>query len=418
MTSSARAARAVLVAAALFTAACSTTDDGPADPPILDYPGVGGLPAADTPAGPPPASTALSDEYLGILDAAAPLGPDGDVYTVAPGPGGSVVALAGFDAARPAVVAEYVPGPGGPQLARSVEIPPVDDYSDLHVAPDGTVLVLGQVVDGDGSTLLVRIAPGATEAQVLTVATGAEAYSGGPAPIEGSALGPDGTTLAVTVNDYPGDVPFGRLLTVDAATGVVTADHQLELGAANRSTALEVAFRPDGGIALLALADLDDDGNVGDAVLAGYDADLRPDGEAVRLSGRSDAWALDLHLLDDGSAVVLVDGGPLGGSDLALFVVRDGAVTLGADLDQLEAERVPEAVAVAPDGRTAAVPYTDDGRAALATVDLATGEVVADVQLCGAEGVTVYAYAVASGVAALAACTDVAEQRAHVVLVG
>ncbi len=162
MTHSMRPVRAALVAAALLTAAACSSTAGDASATdgsiILDHPGVGGLPEAQ-----PPADPSSSDELLGTLDAGSLAGPDGHARAVTAGPGGSIVVLASDtqDAAGRTVLVEYLPGPDGLTVARTVEIPRVDGSSDLHVAPDGTVLVIGELRAGDGSTLLVRVVPGA-----------------------------------------------------------------------------------------------------------------------------------------------------------------------------------------------------------------------------------------------------------------
>ena len=380
----------------------------------MDSPGLGGLPDDA-----PPADPSASDEVLGVVDAGAVAGPGGHVRTVAAGPGGSFVVLAGDTGATGrTVLAEYVPGAAGPELARTVEIPPVDGLSDLHVAPDGTVLVIGELRQGDGSTLLVRLAPGATQAQVLPVDTGAREQYERPAHVEGSALSPDGATLYVSVNDVPGTVPQGWVVAVDAATGAVTDRTVLDLGTGESDTVLELAVRPDGAVVVLAYAALDGDGEVGDPVLVEFDAALEPVAAPVRLSPISQAWALDLRLLPDGGAVVLVDGGSLGGADLGLAVVRDGTVERTADLDPLGTDRPVEAVAVSPDGRGVAVPYVDEDRAGLATLDLGSGEVVADVPLCDGESISLQAVPVAGGVAAVVGCTGVAGERNQVTLIG
>ncbi|MGY1743767.1 MULTISPECIES: hypothetical protein [unclassified Blastococcus] len=407
---------AALVAAVLFTAGCSTADTF-REPPIVDSPGVGGLPESFEPAG-PPADASGSDQYVGDVDAGALAGPDGDVYAIAAAPGGSVVVLAGtrLDPARPAVLAELVPGPAGPAVRRVVAIRPVDPLADLHVAPDGTVLVLGEPADG-GGTLLVRLAPGATQAETAPVDTGARTPYG-PAPVEGSALTPDGATLVLTVLDLAGGAPEARLVTVDAATGAATGSRVIDVGTPEHVVATEVAVRPDGGIAVLLLAALHGDGAVDDPVLAGFGPDLRPTGDLEHLAQHADAArGTSLQLLPDGGAAVVVDVVGLGYPLVWLVVVRDGDAEV-TNLEPLGAHRPAAAVAVAADGRTAAVPYSgDDGRAGLATVDLGTGAVRADLTTCATEGTSPQAVAVPAGVAVVVQCREDTGVRAAVALV-
>ncbi len=376
-------ARTALLAAAIVaaTAGCSTAVAGTGSPTPLDR--VDG-------AGP-------FTRDAGALDVSAVLGEDYYALDLAAAPDGTAVALLG-EGALPdgdgTVVADLVATDGGPELGDTVLLPHLDDDATLHVGPDGTAVVLGGLEEEDGYPLvLATVAPGAREAEVRDFEP---MPAWGSPRVAATALSPDGRTLFATLHYAGAEAPGNQLVAVDVATAQVTDSTIVDLAARGGNDAgyatyaYELAASRDGGVTLHASVDRDAEGDTNDVVLVRYDADLEPTGDPLPLLPDVDVSITRsvLPLPGGGTLAVAVDG--IHDSPRArLFVVRDGAIEQVIELDELLGVAVaPDDVAVDPNGRHVLVPYeTPDGRAGVATVDLATGEVAGDVTLCEDGGV-------------------------------
>lgn len=322
---------AAVLAVALAAAAC--TDD----------------PAPRTGAGP---------ALLGAVDLAAAVAGDARLLDLAPVPGGNPVALLGDGDAR-AWLVEVGSGEDGPVATTLLELPAVGEDAELAVLP--------------GGAFLVATTSPAAGYQLLTVPPDGQATvtSLGLRPVRAAtALSPDGRTLHAALA-LPDGGP-GQLLAVDLAAGVVT----MTAPVVPEGTVTALAARPDGGVA--ALVETADDR----ALLTGYDADLRPDGEPVDLApDAAAAVPADLEVTGEGTAVATVRLGPGLGR---LLTVADGAVTGEVGLDGVGDSALD--VVVPPDGRTAVLARSS-APAELVTVDLASGQRIEAVPLCPDAGV-------------------------------
>jgi hypothetical protein len=171
-----------------------------------------------------------------------------------------------------------------------------------------------------------------------------------------------------------------RLAEVDVATGEVRATGELQVPSPGETRVADLALRPDGGLAALVSADRDAGGEVDGVVLAQYDAGLRPLGVPVELVEEEESTGYALRVLGDGAVVASVLAGDLDTGEGRLVTVRDGAVAATAVLPGLGVD-----LAVGPGVDSV---YLAQGRpggaASVLTVDVATGETVAEVTLCAA----------------------------------
>lgn len=360
-----RTALAALTLAGL--AACSTATDGSATPFLGT--------AFTERAGEVSLTDAIDDQgpYLAHLVAT---------------PDGAYAALLAGDSDG-TVLVRLAPGREGLEVTGTVPLPAIDADSGLHVAADGTVAAVGTAEGEETGERLVfaTIPPGAESAEVTDLEHGYGEYL----PVLGdSALTSDGEVLYVSFG-YEGDVP-ARVVAFDVATGEVLDDAEVDPGSGpGDHYAGDLALRSDGGVAVLVSAY--DDGTDDDSprgVLVEYDADLEPVGEPVTLLPDSEeSITREVFVLPGGGYVAVAVDGVYQSSEIRLVIVRDGAVEQVHALDEVvDLEVVPEDVDLGPGGRYLYVPWTagDDRTHGVTTVDLGTGEAVAEVPLCDGPG--------------------------------
>ncbi|WP_336031170.1 hypothetical protein [Geodermatophilus sp. FMUSA9-8] len=358
--------------ALLFVTGCSSTVAG-----------------AATPGSATPATGPLT-EVLGTTELDDAVDGDLRLSDVAATPDGGFVVLMTGDLGgdhRSAVVA-LVPGDGGLTVGTVTEGAPFADLGEVHVAPDGTVVALAPVLpepgdpgSGDGGReqdlALAVLAPDEDEPELVRIAADAEL---GTPDLGTGVLSPDGATLVASLRWTVDGGTVNRLAAVDVATGEITASAPLGVETPGQAVATELALRPDGGLAALVRTDRDAEGDADGAVLAQYDADLRPLGTPVELVDEEESTGYALAALADGSVLASVLAGDLDTGEGRLVTVRDGAVSATAGLPGIGTD-----LAVAPGGTHAHLVHGRSGEGVgLAAVQLDTGEVVADVELCPA----------------------------------
>lgn len=327
---------------------------------------------------------------LSLTDAIADHGPY--LQQLAAAPDGTFVALLpGGDDGETLLVRLDATG-AGLEATGTVPLPPLDTDTRLLVAGDGTVVVAG-TVEGDDTgdeIVLATVAPGAASAEVVELDHG---YGDFPPGVGGTALSPDDAVLYVSFG-YDGDVP-GRVVAFDAGTGELLDEVDIDPGSGpGEHYGEHLAVRPDGGVAVLVTAYDDRTGGVDDdtprAVLVEYDADLEPVGEPVPLlADAEESITRELFVLPGGGYVAVAVDGTYQSSEVRLVIVRDGAVEQVYALDDLvDLDVVPDDVDLGPGGRYLYVPWTggDGDTHGVTTVDLLTGEAVADVALCDGPG--------------------------------
>ncbi|WP_217897332.1 hypothetical protein [Geodermatophilus saharensis] len=359
--------RAALIGSAVLVAGCSSTVAGSAQP----------------------AGAGPFTEITGRLDLAT-VDDTLDLYDVAATPDGSYVGLLtgnlGTANRQGSVLVELLPSGGGLTVGRVTEGAAYAGDGlggEVYVAADGTVVALGPVVsaDGAGFDLAVTLLPaGAEQVDVALVAPDPDLGT----PDEGTGvLSADGTTLYASLRwEVEVDRYVNRLAAIDVATGELVASEQVQVETDGVAVVYELALRPDGGVVALVQNTRDRTGAESGAQLVEYDADLQPVGDPVEvLPDESYDLGETFEVLPDGTAVVAlrVDED---GADHRLVTVRDGEALVGTAIPGKAWDVVVDAA-----GRHAYVNHTrEENGAAVATVDLTTGEVVADVVLCDGLG--------------------------------
>ncbi|SFT67260.1 hypothetical protein SAMN05660657_02321 [Geodermatophilus amargosae] len=399
-----RTGTAVLLSSAVLLAGCSSTVAGRVVP---------------TAAGP------LTQE-VGRVDADAELGHGLEARDVAATPdGGFVVLLTSEDPLEhSSVLLELVPGDGGGLTAgTATEGGPIAVADDVHVAPDGTVVSTGVVLIQPGDprrredpygqdVVLAVLEPGADEPEVVPV--GADPELDTPDTFS-AVLSPDGETLHGVLQWSVDGRFISRLAQVDVATGEIEASAPLGADDPGQAVEVQIALHPDGGLVALVTVDRDAAGGGEEVLVVRYDEDLQPVGEPVNVLERDLGIGFAVAVLPDGAVLASVlDGGWETGS-ARLVTVRDGAVQASTVLAGTAHGLVPE-----PAGSHVYLSHSwPGGGAGVATVDLATGAVVADVPLCEFGSATPPALS-ADGrtLAAGAACLEVDDYADLVVLVG
>ncbi|MGY1702624.1 hypothetical protein [Geodermatophilus sp. SYSU D00766] len=356
--------RAVLIGSAVLVAGCSSTVAGSAQP-----------------AGAGPFTEITGRLDLATVDDAL------DLYDVAATPDGGYVGLLtgnlGTAHRQGSVLVELLPDDdGGLTVGRVTEGAAYAGDGlggEVYVADDGTVVALGPVVsaDGEGFDLAVTLLPaGAEQVDVALVAPHPDLGT----PDEGTGvLSADGTTLYASLRwEVEEDRYVNRLAAIDVATGALVASEQVQVETDGVAVVYELALRPDGGVVALVQNTRDRTGEESGAQLVEYDADLQPVGDPVEvLPDESYDLGYAFEVLPDGAAVVALRVGE-DGADHRLVTVRDGEEPVSVAIPGKAWDVVVDAA-----GRHAYVDYTrEENGAAVATVDLATGEVVADVVLC------------------------------------
>ncbi|RBY80545.1 hypothetical protein DQ238_08125 [Geodermatophilus sp. TF02-6] len=343
-----------------------------------------------------PAQVDVPDDslaLLGTVDLDAAVDGDARLSDLAPSPDGDPVALLGDGGTRSWLV-DVTTGDGGPTATGVREIPAVGDDAELAVLPDGGALVAG--TNPTAGYRLLTVPPGGTTPTVTDLGLRPDRAT--------TALSPDGRTFYAAVA-LP-DAGPAQLLAVDLAAGTVRTTAPV----VPDGTVAALAARPDGGLAALLET-------AGRTVLGEYDADLRPVGEPVDLVPEAPVSSpADLALTADGTAVATLHLGEARSSG-ELVAVADGAVQTVVVLDGVGDSALD--LAIAADGRTAAVPRADlMFPAELITVDLATGERVAEVRLCPGAGVLGQVAPVDGGVVVTGSCIDDDGPQATAFLVG
>lgn len=305
---------------------------------------------------------------------------------------GTYLALLAGTTEADAVLVRLSPGQDGLEVDGTVALPPFDRESGLHVAADGTVAVFGTADDEETGEDLVfaTVAPGADTAEEVDLEHG---YGDFPPTVGGTALSADGQVLYVSFG-YDGDVA-GRVVAFDTGTGEVVDDVDVDPGSGTgEHYAGHLAVRPDGGVAVLVSAYDERVGSGADddtprAVLVEYDADLEPVGEPVPLLPDSvESISRELFVLPGGGYAAIAVDGVHQSSEIRLVVVRDGAVEQVHELDEVvDLDVVPDDVDLGPGGHYLYVPWSGSGGTqGVTTVDVTTGEAVAEVALCDGPG--------------------------------
>ncbi|PWW23504.1 hypothetical protein JD79_02678 [Geodermatophilus normandii] len=399
-----RTRTAALLGSALLLAGCSSTVVGRIAP---------------TAAGP------LTQE-VGRVDADAELGHGLEAQDVAATPdGGFVVLLTSADPLEhSSVLLELVPGDGGGLPAgAATEGGPFAAADDVQVAPDGTVVTTGVVLiepgdprrreDPYGQDLVLAVlAPGADEPEVVPVEADPELDT--PDAIS-AVLSPDGETLHGVLQWYVDGRFTSRVVRIDVASGEIVASAPLGVDDPGYASDVEIAPHPDGGLVALVTVDRDAAGGGEDVLVVRYDEDLQPVGEPVDVLEREPGIGFAVAVLADGTVLASVLDGGYETGEARLVTVRDGAVEASTVLAGTAHGLVPE-----PGGGHVYLSHSwPGGGAGVATVDLATGAVVADVPLCATGSATAPALS-ADGrtLAAGAACLEVDDHADLVVLVG
>ncbi|MGY1669451.1 hypothetical protein [Geodermatophilus sp. SYSU D00710] len=355
---------------------------------------------------------AATDDLLQVLDLAA--SPDG----------GFVALLTSEDPTLPAsAFLELVPGDGGLTAGAVTEGPPLVSDGEVWVAPDGTAIAMAPVLlhpgdpgwaaDPYGSDLVLTVLePGADEPRVVPVAADPEL---GTPDLGTAVLSPDGTTLSAVLQWRVDGVFASRLATVDVATGDVLASAPLRVDAGGWATEVAAAPHQDGGLAALVTVRNHEDGDADDVVLARYDTDLQPVGEPVVLVGEEVGTGHALAVLADGTVLASVYAGGYETGQALLLTVRDGVVGTSTVLPG----PAPDLAVEPGEGHVHLSHGRPGSPVGVATVDLATGQVVADVPVC-ADGTPAPVALAADGrtLASGAGCWDEDDHLDPAVLVG
>jgi hypothetical protein len=258
--------------------------------------------------------------------------------------------------------------------------------------------------DEDGEELwdlaLTVLEPGAERADAVLV--GADPDLGRPDDATG-VLSADGDTLYAAIRwEVEEDRWVVELAAIDVATGALLAHDDVPVETTGVAVPYELALLPDGDVAVLVQNTRDDDGDESGAQLLVLDPRLRPVGEPVDVvPDERYAIGSTMAVLADGTVLVAVRVGQEDG-DERLVTLRDGEVQ-----DSTAIPGTARDVAVDAAGRHAYVDHDrPEGGVAVATVDLVTGEVLADVVLCDELGTAsdVALAADGSALAATAAC--------------
>ena len=334
-----------------------------------------GLPAyGGPPPGAPPSSGPLTTLTAAVdLTPAAPgvfVSPDA---AVAAPDGGAYVVLTPEEPGQDSLLVTVGPAPGGPAVTGSVPFPRLDDVWGLHLLPDGTVAVAGEltpVEKGQGDYGFELVDPRAghlATAGVVPHEEGTVSSSGR------SALSADGRRLHLFLSTEARTVTHERLVSVDVATRRVIAARDLADDVAAVSlyrAGNQVAGllpRPDGGATLVFDASPTQVREQRIPTLLRYDPQLEPAGEPVRVTSLSErAETQDVVGGVDGTVFLLVEV-PDGAWILA---VPDGGGA-GPVLVALDDRIYDYALSVEPGQGWALLPAFEGARA----VDLRTGEV-------------------------------------------
>ena len=363
------AAAAALLGSAVLVAGCSSAVAGSASPAAVG-----------------PFTEVLAEFALAVVHEQLAF------YDVEAAPDGTFVA---FLTGRPgtanrhgSALVELVPGEDGFTVGRVTEgAPYAIEGGEVHVAADGTVVAVGSVLAGyedDGETgdeeqydlVLTVLPPGAEEAEVVPV--GADIHFGPPDDATG-VLSADGGTYYASVRWETGDDSYvSHLAAIDVATGELLANVQSPVDTTGVAVTFELGLLPDGNVAALVQNTRDDTGDESGVQLAVLDPRMRLVGEPVDVvPDEPYVYGYAMEVLPDGTALFAVAVGQEDG-DARLVTVRDGQVQASTAIPGNARDVVVDAA-----GRTA---YLDldrpEGGVAVASVDLVTGEVLADVVLC------------------------------------
>ena len=286
-------------------------------------------------------------------------------------PDGRVLVLLSTVGHHPSWIATVGPVPGGWGVTASVGLPQFTEVAGLHLLPDGSVVVVGQLrgPDGGGRDVgfaVVEPATGAARTQV------AVPLDDGVLPVLRSALSVDGHTLDLLVTSVGAQTVPEQLVALDVGSGRITARRDLAGDVAAVSLerisfeAVALLARPAGGVTLV--FDASPTGRVeGIPTLLPFDANLAPDGDAVRLTDLAeDAETGAVTIGADGTVFAVV---AVGNESWVLAVPSGGGA--GPVLAVLPDPAHDFALVVEPAQVWALLPSPVGARA----VDLRTGEV-------------------------------------------
>ena len=339
----------------------TAADPGPVRPtdPSTDLPGYPGPPTG----GPPSAGPATQVRAAIDLTAATPGTFARVVSAVAVPDGGAYALLAPADRALPQSLVTL----RGDAIAGTVTLPRVADVWDMHVAEDGSVLVVGDLGAEGLGLRAVDPATGAVRTAVLLAASDDVRSSTGR-----SALDAGSGRLHLVLSTVTDAGVREALLAVDVATGRVVGERDLADDVAASSAypmgdqLAGLLPRPAGGVTLVFDASPTEVPQNRIPTLLRYDADLQPAGGAARVTGLSEgAETQSVTGAADGTVFLLVT--VEAGSWLLAVPDGGGAGPLLAEL----ADRVyGYALVVDPAQVWAVLPAPIGVRA----VDLTTGE--------------------------------------------
>jgi hypothetical protein len=341
MTGRRRLAAAGLAAAVLVTTAgCPIAGDKAPEPtPTSSNQTLPGRPTDATtdlpaytgpPAGGPPSLGPLTSLRATVdLTAATPGVFARAVSAVATPDGGAVVVLSPRERDLEHRVVTVGPGPDGVGITQSVPMPRMPDVWGSHLLADGDLVVVGLVSVGDEGGPGIQVVDPATGDVRTTVLIPLE--DGTVSATGRSAMLPGSPTLYVVVTVEVRDDVQEQLFAVDVPTGRVVAEQDLadDVGAASQfpmgRQLAGLVPRPGGGATIAFDASPTDVEELRIPTLLAFDADLEPDGGAVRttdlaegaetqaVSGTPDGTVFLLVEVDEGGWVLAVpDGGGAG----------------------------------------------------------------------------------------------------------
>jgi hypothetical protein len=395
-------------------ASAGTSVPGPGPAPATrastDKPAYTGPPADAPPSAGPLTSLRAAVELtpatptVFAVPAAAAATPDGRV----------LVALRPVDSSPPRLATVSPEG----VVTGAVDLPPFPDVADLHVLPDGRVVVvgaLGPVGDAAGGYGLAVVDPATGQART-TVAVPFDHTV--VIPYGRSAVSADGRRAYLFVTSIGRRQQFPeQLVAVDLASGQVVARRAVtdDIAAVSvfpaKFEAAALVPRPGGGVSLLLDASPVAARLERIPTLLPFGADLEPDGEPVRLTDLAEgAETQAVTTGADGTVFVVVE---VRDGDWVLAVPDGGGA--GPVLAEFPDPAHDYALEVEPAQEWALLPALGGVRA----VDLRTGEQPAPLDLGCAGGLHVRGIvAGATGAVAFGECGAVAQRTAMLWLVG
>jgi hypothetical protein len=290
----------------------------------------------------------------GVITRGAVSTPDGGALVLLASPDRQPLRLVTVDGARQAAV-------------RSVPVPDLALMWDVHLLPDGQVLVSGEFRQGERGYGYVTVDPRTGRGTHHLVIP----YEEGTSVAHGrSVLSPGGDTLYLFLSSFVEDRRLNLLVAADVASGRQLAGRDLFEEVRDVSTAAIQPFsiwlfpRPQGGVQLLFDGFPTDSFRIVPTLLR-YDDDLEPVGRPAQLTqGQQSAETQAAAMAADGTIYVsaeTLDGG-------VLLSVPPGG-TSGTRVLELAGHTFDYALAVDPEQRWVLLPDVRGVRA----VELSTG---------------------------------------------